>query len=145
MQSWLGVLFVNYLAIMSLNIGAPPFFVNFSLCLGRQALFSFLRCVLFCWATFLSISLLAPVFPVSLPLFFLFFRPCLIHARLPQGGRAFVHGHTFLHSWSGPMTVVIGLLHGATFLSGLPLFFFVSFIRPWQLERTLIKSLLINK
>ena len=50
----------------------------------------------FCFA-FLSISLLASV---SLPLFFL--RPCLIHARLPEGGRAFVHGHTFLHSWSGP-------------------------------------------
>ena len=91
----------------------------------------------------LSISLLASVFPVSLPLFFLFFRSCLIHARMPEGGRAFVHGHTFLHSWSGPMTVVVGLLHGATFLSGLPLVLFVSFIRLWQLERTLIKSLLI--
>ena len=94
---------------------------------------------LFCWAAFLSISLLASVFPVSLPLFFLFFRPCLIHARLPEGGRALVHGHTFLHSWSGPMTVVIGLLHGATFLSDLPLVLFVSFIGPWQLERTPIK------
>ena len=50
-----------------------------------------------------------------------------------------MHGHTFLHSWSGPMTVVIGLLHGATFLSNLPLVLFVSFIGPWQLERTLIK------
>ena len=40
------------------------------------------------------------------------------------------------------MTVVIGLLQGATFLSGLPLVIFVSFIRPWQLERTHIKSLL---
>ena len=88
------------------------------------------------WAAFLSISLLASVFPVSLPLFFLFLRPCLIHARLPEGGRAFVHGHTFLHSWSGPMTVVIGLLHGATFLSNLPLVLFVSFIGPLQLERT---------
>ena len=66
-----------------------------------------------------------------------------IHARLPEGGRAFVHGHTFLHSWSGMMTVVIGLLHGATFLSGLTLVLFVSFIRPWQLERILNKSLLI--
>ena len=28
------------------------------------------------------------------------------------------------------MTVVIGLLHGATFLSGLPLVLFVSFIGP---------------
>ena len=98
---------------------------------------------LFCWAAFLSISLLASVFPVSLPLFFLFFRPCLVHARLPERGRAFVHGHTFLHSWSGPMTVVVGLLHGATFLSNLTLVLFVSFIRPKQLEKTLIKSLLI--
>ena len=37
------------------------------------------------------------------------------------------------------MTVVIGLLHGATFLSNLPLVLFVSFIGPWQLERTPIK------
>ena len=102
-------------------------------------MFQFLRCVLFCWAAFLSISLLASVFPVSLPLFFLFLRPCLIHARQPEGGRAFVHGHTFLHSWSGPMTLVAGLLHGATFLSNLPLVLFVSFIGPWQLERTPIK------
>ena len=44
--------------------------------------------------------------PLSfLPLFFLFLRPCLIHARMPDWGRAFVHGHTFLHSWSGPMTL----------------------------------------
>ena len=39
-----------------------------------------------------------------------------------------IHGHTFLHSWSGPMTLVVGLLHGATFLSNLPLVLFVSFI-----------------
>ena len=68
---------------------------------------------LFCWAAFLSISLLASVFPVSLPLFFLFLRPCLIHARMPDWGRAFVHGHTFLRSWSGSMMVVVGLLHWA--------------------------------
>ena len=37
------------------------------------------------------------------------------------------------------MTVVIGLLHGATFLSNLTLVLFVSFIGPWQLERTPIK------
>ena len=37
------------------------------------------------------------------------------------------------------MKVVIGLLHGATFLFGLPLVLFVSFIGPWQLERTPIK------
>ena len=66
---------------------------------------------------FLSISLLTSVFP----LFFLFFRPCLIHARMPEIRMAFVHGHTFLHSWSGPLTLVVGLLHGATFLSYLTL------------------------
>ena len=33
--------------------------------------------------------------------------------------RAFVHGHTFLQSWSGPMKLVVCLLHGATFLSNL--------------------------
>ena len=37
------------------------------------------------------------------------------------------------------MTVVIGLLHGTTFLSNLPLVLFVSFIGPWHLERTPIK------
>ena len=76
------------------------------------------------------------MFPVSLPLFFLFFRPCLIHARLPDRVRAFVYevyGHTFLHSWSGPRTLVVGLLHGATFLSNYPLVLFVSFIGPsWK-------------
>ena len=120
------------------SLALPLFFVHLSLCLGRPC-FSSSDVFLFCWAAFLSISLMASVFPVSLPLFFLFFRPCLIHARMPEGGRVFVHGHTFLHSWSGPMTVVIGLLHGATFLSNLPLVLFVSFIGPWQLERTPIK------
>ena len=39
--------------------------------------------------------------PLSfLSLFFLFLRPCLIHARMPGWGRSFVHGHTFLHSWT---------------------------------------------
>ena len=52
---------------------------------------------------------------------FLFLLTCLIHARMPDWGWAFVHGHTFLHSWSGPMTLVVGLLHGATFLSNLPI------------------------
>ena len=45
-------------------------------------------------------------------------------------GRAFVHGNTFLHSWSGPMILVVGLLQGATLLSNLTLVLFVSFIRP---------------
>ena len=74
-----------------------------------------------------------PLFPSpSLSLSFpsLFLWPCLIHVRIPDWGRAFVHGHTFLHSWSGPMTVVVGLLHGATFLSNLHLVLFVSFIGP---------------
>ena len=118
---------------------SPPSLLTLACAWVGRPCFSSSDVFLFCWAAFLSISLLASVFPVSLPLFFLFFRPCLIHARLPEGGRAFVHGHTFLHSWSGPMTVVIGLLHGATFLSNLPLVLFVSFIGPWQLERTPIK------
>ena len=42
------------------------------------------------------------------------------------------------------MTVVIGLLHGATFLTNLPLVLFVSFIGPWQLERTPIKPHLLT-
>ena len=66
------------------------------LCPGRPC---FSSSDVFCFA-FLSISLLASVFPVSLPLFFLFLRPCLSHARMPDWGRAFVHGHTFLHSWT---------------------------------------------
>ena len=33
----------------------------------------------------------ASVFPVSLPLFFLSLRPCLIHARTPDRSWAFVH------------------------------------------------------
>ena len=43
----------------------------------------------------------------------LFLRPCLIHARMPGRIWSFLHGHTFLHSWSGPITLVVGLLHGA--------------------------------
>ena len=34
------------------------------------------------------------------------------------------------------MTLVVGLLHGAAFLSNLPLVLFLSFIGPQQLERT---------
>ena len=50
----------------------------------------------------------------SWPLSSLFLRPCLIHARMPERSRAFVHGHTFLHSWSGPMKLVVDLLREAT-------------------------------
>ena len=39
--------------------------------------------------------------------------------RMPKISRAFVHGNTFLHSWSGLIKLVICLLHGATFLSNL--------------------------
>ena len=57
-----------------------------------------------------------PCFPsaswtLSLLSLFFFFRPCLIHAQMPEWGRAFVHGDTFLHSWRGPMTLVVGLPH----------------------------------
>ena len=38
-----------------------------------------------------------------LSLFFLFLRPCLIHARMPDWGGAFMHGHTFLHSCYVPV------------------------------------------
>ena len=87
------------------------------LCPGRPC-FSSSDVFLFCWAAFLSISLLASVFPVSLPLFFLFLRPCLIHARMPDWGRAFVHGHTFLHSWTHFLAFMdtLSCIHGHTFL-----------------------------
>ena len=45
--------------------------------------------------------------------------------------RAFVHGHTLLHSWCEPLKSVIGLPHGATFVSvqscycNLLVFFFI--------------------
>ena len=98
--------------------------VNPELCLGRLC-FSSSDVFLFCWAAFLSISLL----PLSfISIVFLLFRPCLIHARMPDRGRAFVHGHTFLHSWSGLVTLVVGLLHGATFLSNLPLVFYKTLV-----------------
>ena len=102
-------------------------FANHIQCVACWPCLSSSDVFLFCWAAFLSISLL-PLFFLSLFLFFLFLRPCLIHARMPDWGRAFVHGHTFLHSWSGPM--VVGLLHGATFLSNPILVLFVSFIGP---------------
>ena len=80
------------------------------------------------WAARLDFFLV-PLSVLSLFLsFFLFLRHCSINARIPDRSRAFVHGHTFLHSWSGPMTLIAGLLHGATFLS--ILVFFVSFIWP---------------
>ena len=44
---------------------------------------------------------------------------------MPEMSRAFVHGHTFLHSWSGQMKLLVCLLHGATFLSNLTSTLFV--------------------
>ena len=94
---------------------SSPCFVNLTCALvGRFFFFFFF--FFFCCLSFYQLPGLCPVFPVSLPLFFLFLRPCLIHARMPGWGRAFVHGHTFLLSWSRPMTLVV---HGATFLSNL--------------------------
>ena len=92
---------------------SSPCFVNLSVpggpCFGSSDVFCF---------AFLSISLLASVFPVSLPLFFLFLRPCLIHARMPDWGRAFVHGLTFLHSWTHFLAFMdtLSCIHGHTFL-----------------------------
>ena len=126
---------------------SSPCFVNLSCpgrpCFGSSDVFYFVG-LPFCPSASWPLSFLS--------LFFLFLRPCLIHARMPDWGRAFVHGHTFLHSWthflafmdtlscihghtflhswSGPMTLVVGLLHGATFLSNLPLVLFMSFIGP---------------
>ena len=65
-------------------------------CAARPCFSSSDKC-LFCWAAF---------FPSA----------CW---RMPEMSRAFVHGHTFLHSWSGPMKLVVCLLHVATFLSNL--------------------------
>ena len=93
----------------SRNMCSSPCFVNLScaqvgLVLVPQMCFCFVGLPFFPSASW-------PLSFLSLfPLFFLFLRPCLIHARMPDWGRAFVHGHTFLHSWSGPMTLVVGLL-----------------------------------
>ena len=113
----------------------------------REALFYFILIVLLWLQKAVQVDFLLvpridfcfvglPFFPSAswplsfLSLFFFFFQPGLIHARMPERSRDFVHGHTFLHSWSGPMTLVVGLLHGATLLSNLPLVLFVSFIGP---------------
>ena len=84
---------------------SSPYLVNFSCALVGLVL---VPPMCFCWAASLSISLQTSIFPIS---FFLFLRPCLILARLPEMGRAFVSGNSFLHSWSRPMTLVVGLLH----------------------------------
>ena len=67
--------------------------VNMS-CADRPCFSSSDKC-LFCWAAF---------FPSA-------------YWRMREMSRSFVHGHTLLHSWSGPMKLVVCLLHGATLLS----------------------------
>ena len=115
-------------------------------------LVQFLRCVLFCWAAFLSISLLIS------PIFFFSLSPTLLDpcatALVGQGSSEWTHFLAFMEwaddsgsrpaAWSY-VTVVVGLLHGATFLSNLTLVLFLCFIRHQQLEKTLIKSLLLKK
>ena len=78
---------------------------------------------------YLSNSQLAFVFTIclSICIFFLFLWPYLIHVRMPERSKAFEHGHSFWHSRSGLMTLVVGLLHRATFLSNLILGIYVSF------------------
>ena len=84
------------------------------LCPGRPCFSSsdvFLLCLSFHHPPGLCLSL-------SLSLFFLFLRPCLIHARMPDWGGAFVHGHTFLHSWTHFLAFMdtLSCIHGHTFL-----------------------------
>ena len=66
----------------------------------------FLIMLILTWYLFVLLGCLSFHQPPGL-LFFLslFLPPFLIHARMPDWARAFVHGHTFLHSWSGPMTL----------------------------------------
>ena len=80
----------------------------------------------FFYISFMSFLSYLTLFSSSSSSLFLFLQLCSIHAQMPDWGRAFVHGHTFLHSWSGLMTLVVGLLHGAIFLSNLPLVLFLS-------------------
>ena len=88
------------------KFSAPPLSTP-QLCLGRPFLVPQIVFLFF----FLGGGGGLPFFPPAswplsfLPLFFLFLQPCLIHARISDWGRAFVHGHTFLHSWSGQMTL----------------------------------------
>ena len=70
-----------------------PSIVNMS-CEDRPCFSTSDKC-LFCWAAF---------FPSA-------------YWRMPDMSWSFVHGHTLLHSWSGPMKLVVCLLHGATLLS----------------------------
>ena len=91
-----------------------PYFVNLSCALVGLVLVP-LMCFCFVGLPFLT-SASWPLFPVSLPLFFPL-PPTLLESW--ARGRAFVLQHTFLHSWSESMTLVVYLLHGTTFLSDL--------------------------
>ena len=94
-------------------LGVPPPALLTYLCPGGPCFSSsdvFLFCLSFHQPPGLCLS--------CLPLFFLFLRPCLIHARMPDWGRAFVHGHTFLHSWTHFLAFMdtLSCIHGHTFL-----------------------------
>ena len=112
-SSYVFLLYLGSSYVFLLYLGSSYVFLLY---LGSSYVF------LLCWAAFLSISLLS---------LFLFLRPWLIHARMPDRSRAFVHGNYFLQSWSGPMTLVVRLLQGAAFLSILLLVLIVSLIGPY--------------
>ena len=99
----------------------PPALFTWAVPIARTC-FSSSDKFLFCWL---------PCFPSAswlLSFLSLFLWPYLIHARMSERSRAFVHGHTFLHSWNVPMNFVISLLHGAMFLSNPTLVPFVSLV-----------------
>ena len=110
------------------------------LTLAVPRLFQFLQYLLFILLGCLSFHQLPGIcFSSSLFPRTLLQKSCLLYAQMPDWCRAFVHGHTFLHSWNEQMTLVVGLLHVATFLSYLPLVLYTSFTGYQQLERTPIK------
>ena len=84
--------------------------------------FSSSDCFFFGWAAFFPSASWPLSFLSLFFTFFLFLRSCLIHARMPDWGRAF--------AWSGPMRFVVILLHGTEFLSTLTGVLFVSFVGP---------------
>ena len=98
------------------KLGVPPPTL-LTLAMPRQALFYKVPPVCFC---FVGLSFFPSAsWPLSSLSLFLWM------------SRAFVHGHTFLHSWSGRQRhFVIGLLHGAAFLSDPTLLHYVSFLEP---------------
>ena len=50
--------------------------------------------------------LMSPTLQISYTVLSFLLKALQISRSMPEMGRAFVHGHTFLHSWSGSMTVV---------------------------------------